>query len=53
MQNWLTGRFRAAAGEQNLGELQSLWMGQGAPLARYSTAAEAFAELVAGVPQKP
>ena len=53
MQNWLTGRFRAAAGEQNLGELQSLWMGQGAPLARYSTAAEAFAELAAGVPQKP
>lgn len=53
MQNWLTGRFRAAAGEQNLGELQSLWMGQGAPLARYATAAEAFAELVAGVPQKP
>lgn len=50
MQNWLTGKFRAAAGEQNLGELQSLWMGQGAPLARYSTAAEAFAELVAGVP---
>ncbi|MDN3442712.1 DUF561 domain-containing protein [Microbacterium sp. APC 3901] len=50
MQNWLTGRFRAAAGEQNLGELQSLWMGQGAPLARYATAAEAFAELVAGVP---
>ncbi len=53
MQNWLTGRFRAAAGEQNLGELQSLWMGQGSPLARCSTAAEAFAELVAGVPQKP
>ncbi|KQR47898.1 2-nitropropane dioxygenase [Microbacterium sp. Leaf161] len=50
MQNWLTGKFRAAAGEQNLGELQSLWMGQAAPLARYSTAAEAFAELVAGVP---
>lgn len=50
MQNWLTGKFRAAAGEQNLGELQSLWMGQGAPLARYSTAAETFAELVAGVP---
>ncbi|MEV7800232.1 DUF561 domain-containing protein [Microbacterium foliorum] len=50
MQNWLTGKFRAAAGEQNLGELQSLWMGQAAPLARYYTAAEAFAELVAGVP---
>ncbi|WEK60824.1 MAG: DUF561 domain-containing protein [Candidatus Microbacterium colombiense] len=50
MQNWLTGRFRAAAGQQNLGELQSLWMGQAAPLARYDTAAEAFAELVVGVP---
>lgn len=50
MQNWLTGRFRAAAGEQGLGELQSLWMGQSAPLARYDTAAEAFAELAAGVP---
>lgn len=50
MQNWLTGRFRAAAGEQNLGELQSLWMGQAAPLARYESAREAFEELVAGVP---
>ena len=52
MQNWLTGRFRAAAGEQNLGGLQSLWMGQGAPLARSATAAEAFAELLAGVPDE-
>ncbi|WP_295101468.1 nitronate monooxygenase family protein [uncultured Microbacterium sp.] len=51
MQNWLTGRFRAAAGEQNLGELQSLWMGQGAALAGHATAAEAFAELLAGVPE--
>jgi len=50
MQNWLTGRFRTAAAEQNLGELQSLWMGQAAPLARYGTASEAFAELAAGVP---
>jgi nitronate monooxygenase len=50
MQNWLTGRFRAAAGEQNLGELQSLWMGQAAPLARHDSAAEVFAELAAGVP---
>lgn len=50
MQNWLTGRFRAAAIEQGLGELQSLWMGQGAPLARQRTAAEVFAELCAGVP---
>ncbi|GGM58961.1 NAD(P)H-dependent flavin oxidoreductase [Microbacterium saperdae] len=52
LQNWLTGRFRAAAGQQNLGELQSLWMGQAAPLARYGTAAEAFAELVQGVPAR-
>ncbi|MCK8468589.1 nitronate monooxygenase [Microbacterium sp. KSW4-16] len=51
MQNWLTGRFRAAAGEQNLGELQSLWMGQAAPLARHDSAAEVFAELAAGVPR--
>ncbi|MCI1019098.1 DUF561 domain-containing protein [Microbacterium sp. C5A9] len=50
MQNWLTGRFRAAASEQNLGELQSLWMGQGAPLVAHGTAAETFAEMLAGVP---
>ncbi|MGF6822337.1 nitronate monooxygenase [Microbacterium sp. ZKA21] len=50
MQNWLTGRFRTAAGEQNLGELQSLWLGQSAPLARWDTASALFEELVAGVP---
>ncbi|GAB6856626.1 NAD(P)H-dependent flavin oxidoreductase [Microbacterium xylanilyticum] len=50
-QNWITGRFRTPAGEQNRGDLQSLWMGQSAPLARYGTAAEAFAELAAGVPR--
>lgn len=49
MQNWLTGRFRSAAGEQNLGELQSLWLGQSAPLATRDTAAEVFEELVAGL----
>ena len=49
-QNWITGRFRTPAGVQGRGELQSLWMGQSAPLARYGTAAEAFAELAAGVP---
>ncbi|MDQ4215662.1 NAD(P)H-dependent flavin oxidoreductase [Microbacterium sp. ASV81] len=49
-QNWITGRFRAAAGAQGRGELQSLWMGQSAPLARYTTADEAFAELAAGIP---
>ncbi|MGO2748216.1 NAD(P)H-dependent flavin oxidoreductase [Microbacterium sp.] len=49
VQNWLTGRFRAPAGEQGLGELQSLWLGQGAPLATRDTASEVFAELLAGV----
>ncbi|MEV4775805.1 NAD(P)H-dependent flavin oxidoreductase [Microbacterium sp. LWH12-1.2] len=52
MQNWLTGRFRTAAGEQNLGELQSLWMGQSAPLVRFDTAADVFAELVVGAPER-
>ncbi len=50
MQNWLTGKFRAAAGEQNLGELQSLWLGQAAPLVRLDDATEVFEELVAGLP---
>lgn len=49
-QNWLTGRFRGPAGAQGLGELQSLWVGQGALLARPGTAAEIFAELAAGIP---
>ncbi|MDQ0615437.1 nitronate monooxygenase [Microbacterium sp. W4I4] len=49
-QNWLTGRFRAVAGKRGLGELQSLWLGQSAPLARWDAAAEVFAELLAGVP---
>ncbi|MFB7250142.1 NAD(P)H-dependent flavin oxidoreductase [Microbacterium sp. NPDC056234] len=50
MQNWLTGRFRTAAGQQNLGELQSLWLGQSASLARWDTASEVFDELVTGLP---
>lgn len=49
-QNWLTGRFRAVAGQRGLGELQSLWLGQSAPLARWNAAADVFAELLAGVP---
>ncbi|WP_336646322.1 nitronate monooxygenase [Microbacterium sp. USHLN186] len=49
-QNWLTGRFRAVAGERGMGELQSLWLGQSAPLARGGTAHDVLAELVAGVP---
>lgn len=50
MQNWLTGRFRSAAAEQGLGELQSLWLGQAARLARWDTADEVFAELSVGLP---
>ncbi|MDL9978833.1 NAD(P)H-dependent flavin oxidoreductase [Microbacterium sp. ASV49] len=49
-QNWLTGKFRAAAGAQGRGDLVSLWAGQAAGLARRETAAEVFAELAAGVP---
>ena len=48
-QNWLTGRFRAEAGRQGLRELQSLWLGQGAGLARLDDADEVFAELAAGL----
>lgn len=49
-QNWLTGRFRAVAGQWGRGDLQSLWLGQSASLSRGDTAAEVFAELAAGLP---
>jgi nitronate monooxygenase len=49
-QNWLTGRFRAAAAQRGVGDLQSLWLGQSAPLARWDAAADVFEELRAGVP---
>jgi nitronate monooxygenase len=49
-QNWLTGRFRPTAGERGVGDLQSLWLGQGAGLARFEDARELLAELIAGVP---
>jgi nitronate monooxygenase len=52
LQNWLTGKFRTAAGEQGLGELQSLWMGQAAPLARGVAADAVFAELAIGLPRE-
>lgn len=44
-QNWLTGRFRAEAAQRGIGELQSLWLGQAAPLARFHDAESLFAEL--------
>jgi nitronate monooxygenase len=50
-QNWLSGRFRAAAGAQGKGELQSLWLGQASRLATRETADAVFAELVAGLPR--
>ena len=49
-QNWLTGRFRAAAGAQGKGELQSLWLGQASRLATLETAEAVFEELAAGLP---
>ncbi|WP_431279962.1 NAD(P)H-dependent flavin oxidoreductase [Leifsonia poae] len=51
LQNWLTGRFRAEANKQGNGELQSLWAGQAAALARHTDAADVYAELLAGVPR--
>ncbi|MGP3534889.1 NAD(P)H-dependent flavin oxidoreductase [Microbacterium sp. RD1] len=51
-QNWLTGRFRAVAAERDEEELLSLWMGQGASLARHDDAASVFAELAAGLPAR-
>lgn len=53
VQNWLTGRFRAEAGRRGIGELQSLWAGQAAPLARENDANAVFDELVAGVAGVP
>lgn len=49
-QNWLTGRIRAVAAQRGRGDLQSLWLGQSAMLARGESAAEVFAELKAGLP---
>ncbi|NEN05921.1 nitronate monooxygenase [Diaminobutyricibacter tongyongensis] len=50
IQNWLTGQFRAEAVRRGIGELQSLWLGQAAPLARHTDARDVFDELAAGVP---
>ncbi|WP_085368318.1 nitronate monooxygenase family protein [Leifsonia sp. NCR5] len=49
VQNWLTGRFRAEASRRGIGDLQSLWLGQAAPLVRSADAADVFAELAAGL----
>jgi nitronate monooxygenase len=49
-QNWLTGQFRREAAARNLGEMQSLWIGQAARAARFEDAEELFAELARGIP---
>lgn len=49
-QNWLTGRFRGEAARRDRAELQSLWAGQAASLARLAEARDVFAELAMGVP---
>lgn len=38
VQNWITGRFRAVAGERGMSQLMSLWAGQAAPLIRHTDA---------------
>lgn len=50
VQNWMTGKFRVEAIRQERADLQSLWMGQSAPLAVHDEAREVFEELVAGIP---
>jgi nitronate monooxygenase len=47
VQNWLTGRFKPVAAEQENAELMSLWAGQGAPLARSVSASTLIAALEA------
>jgi nitronate monooxygenase len=49
-QIWLTGQFRAEAARRGVGDLQSLWTGQAAPLTRLTDADDIFRELCAGLP---
>ncbi len=48
IQNWFTGSFRKAAGEQDRPDRMSLWAGQAVPLLRQHDAGELFAALVQG-----
>lgn len=48
LQNWLTGQFRAEAARRDVSDLQSLWVGQASPLARFDEARAVFEELAAG-----
>lgn len=48
-QSWVVGALRAEANRRGDGDLQSLWAGQAAALARFDDAADVFAELAAGL----
>lgn len=50
-QGWVLQPVRAEALRRGYGDLQSLWAGQGAPLARLDDATSVFAELAAGLPR--
>lgn len=50
-QNWLTSQFRKVAGQRNRGDLQSLWVGQSAPLVSGASAAQVMEELIKGLPK--
>ncbi len=49
-QAWVLQPVRAEALRRGWGDLQSLWAGQSAPLARWDDASDVVAELAAGVP---
>ncbi|HET8928653.1 MAG TPA: nitronate monooxygenase [Microbacterium sp.] len=48
-QGWLLGPVRTEALRRGIGDLQSLWAGQSAPLARHDDIGDVFAELAAGI----
>lgn len=50
VQNWMTGKFRVEAIRQGRADLQSLWMGQSAPLAVHDDVRDVYEELAAGIP---
>lgn len=51
-QAWVLQPVRSEALRRGWGDLQSLWAGQSAPLARWDDAGDVFAELAAGLPAR-
>ena len=51
VQNWMTGKFRAEAIRQGRADLQSLWMGQSAPLAVHDDVATCTPSSRPGLPR--